>query len=88
MGSEFSLRMSLPSRDRALVPAPAASSSSREVPIPPEQPGREVTALVAARRDAGGFAGWMVDRTGPCLLALHVPTPWRGDRDIMRVWLL
>lgn len=48
MGSECSLRMSLPSTGRALVPAPVVPSTFPGSACPlPQQHGREVTALVA-----------------------------------------
>lgn len=35
MGSECSLRMSLQSMDRALVPAPVTPTTAQDVPVPP-----------------------------------------------------
>lgn len=58
---------------------------------PQHLPGKCLSPPPAAwqRGDSpGGYAGWMGDRTGPCLLAPHVPAPCRGDRDVVRAWLL
>lgn len=81
MGSECSLRMSLRSTDRMLVSALAAPGSSLS-------PLSSFAERLQPGGDAGGFAGWIGDGTGPCLLAPHIPAPWRGDRDVVRAWLL
>lgn len=73
MGSECSLRVSLPGTEGELVPAPVSpclEAAGGQVPAPLEQLGREVTAPVApgghgvGRGAAGGSAGWLGD--WPC----------------------
>lgn len=54
MGSECSLRMSLPSTDKVLVPASAVPSTFLGSACPlPQQHGREVAALMAMQGEWG-----------------------------------
>lgn len=78
MGSECSLRISLPNTRQGISASPCR---------PQEAPVHSHSSM--QRSDSpGGYVGQMGDETGSCLLAPHVPTLCRSDRDVMSLALV